>query len=231
MPTVLGDKLISLRLSGYPELHLRLEEFLHAHRIGERPALIVQARPVRDSAFAGVDVEDNNVQSRFLAGVPAHGMPWWDGFRSMVAVRRTFHGIGSLSAHEPTWASEVHRDGHFIAGVWRYPQLAVQNKNADVLGDFYALMFADFFRLIELTLEGVSQQPPYDTTWTLTQAPKLHYASPSMFGKFTVTAAPLQIPHLQASVSTASVGTREWMELAHRMGQALTGAYGGTPPQ
>jgi hypothetical protein len=232
MPTILSDKLISLRLSAYPEFHLRLEEFLCAYHVGERPALIVQARPAHGSTFSHVDVDDTNLQSRFVAGVPTNNTPWWDGFRSMVAIRRTFHGIGSLPTREqPHWASEVHRDGHFIAGVWKYPQLPAQNINVDVLGDFYADMFGDLFRLVESTLEGMGQQPPYHATWTLTQAPKLHYASPSMFGRFTITAPPLEIPHLQSLVSTASVGMPEWMELSAQMGQALTGAYGGVPPR
>jgi hypothetical protein len=230
MPSILGDKLISLRLSEHPEFHLRLEEFLHSYHVGERPALVVQARPTRDSPFAEIDLSDTNLQSRFSTGV-RNNLPWWQGFQSMVAAKRTFHGIASLPIRDqPHWASEVHRDGHFIAGVWKFPQLAERGTSVDALADFYVGMFEDFFKLVELTLGRIAEPPLYDATWSLTHAPRLHYASPSMFGQFNVTATPLQIPHLQWSVAKALVGTPEWGQLAAKMGQALTGAYGGVPP-
>jgi len=91
-------------------------------------------------------------------------------------------------------------------------------------------MFVDFLRVIEATLEPHGEPSNYEATWTLVQAPKLHYASASMFGKHAINASPLQISHLQWSISTALVGTPEWKQIAVSMGQALTGAYGGRPP-
>lgn len=229
MPSILDDKLLSVRLAAQPEFHVRLVEFLHSYGVIERPALVVQARPAHGSALAEVNVDDADVQKRFLAGIPTNN-GWWQGFRSMVAARRTFHGIASLPSREqPSWASEMHRDGHFMAGIWRFLERSVRDTAVELVADFYVDMFGDFLQLVESTLERVSEQPTYDTTWTLTHAPKLHYGSASTYGQFTVTASPLHISHLQSPISVARVGTPEWRRLAVRMGQNLTGAYGDAP--
>lgn len=230
MTSILDDKLLSLRLARHPEFHVRLVEFLHSYRIVEQPALVVQARPAHGSASTGVDVDDGNLQNRFRTGV-ADTSTWWEGFRSMVATRRTFHGIASLPNREnPTWASEVHRDGHFIAGIWKFPELSIGPKTADVVADFYLSIFADFVHLIELTLDPHANQPRYDATWTLVGAEKLHYASRSIFHQFNVSAPPPHIPHLQWTISEATVGTQEWKRIADLMGQALAGAYSHPHP-
>lgn len=229
MPSILDDKLLSVRLTEQPEFRVRLVEFLHSYDVIERAALVVQARPAHSSLLSGVNVDDADVQKRFLAGIPTNN-GWWQGFRSMVAAKRTFHGIASLpNREEPAWASEVHYDGHFIAGIWRFPELTVRGTPAEVIADFYVDMFLDFLRLVESTLGQVKEQPTYQTTWTLAHASKLHYGSKSMWGQFTVTASPLQISNLQWPISAAKVGTAEWKQLAMRMGQALTGAYGDAP--
>ena len=229
MPSILDDKLLSARLTEQPEFHVRLVEFLQSYGVIERAALIIQARPALGNAFTGVNIDDADVQKRFLAGVPTNN-GWWQGFRSMVAARPTFHGVASLPTREnPVWASELHRDGHFIAGIWKFPEFTVQSTPAEVIADFYADIFMDFLRLVESTLGQRDEQPTYQTTWTLTQAPRLHYGSKSMWGQFTVTATPLQISNLQWPISSAKVGTPEWKQLATRMGQCLTGAYGDEP--
>jgi len=197
MPSILDDKLLSVRFAAQPEFHLRLVEFLHSYGVIERAALVVQARPAHGIELAGVNVNDAGVQKRFLGGIPTNN-GWWQGFQSMVAVQRTFHGIASLPVREtPAWASEVHHDGHFIAGIWRFPELTVRGTAVEVIADFYVDIFLDFLRLVESTLGQIEEQPIYQTTWTLAHAPKLHYGSKSMWGQFAVTAPPLRISNLQ----------------------------------
>lgn len=226
MPSILDDKLVSVRLAAQPEFHVRLVEFLHSYGIMERPALVVQARPAHGSALVRVNLDDLDVQKRFLAGISTDN-GWWQGFRSMVAAKRTFHGIASLPARdEPNWASEVHHDGHFIAGIWTFLELPAGDKRVQAVADFYVEMFVDFLRLVESTLQGVSERPAYEATWTLVHTPKLHYAGVSWAGQRTITAAPVQIEHLQWVIATASVRTQEWKQLGVRMGEALVGAYG-----
>lgn len=229
MPSILDDKLLSARLMGHEEFHLRLAEFLYSYRVVDRPSLVLQARPARGTGNADINVDDTDVQRRFLAGIQTQN-GWWHGFGAMTAARRTFHGIASLRQRDdPPWAAEMHRDGHFIAGIWKFPEFSVDGATVQVLADFYADIFWDFLRLIDSTLKGVQDAPIYEATWTVVNAPKLHYGGGGMFGQFGVTASPLQIPHLQWSVYAASVGTPEWQQLALQMSKAFTGAYGDVP--
>lgn len=231
MTTILDDKLLLLRLASRPEFLLRLAEFLHSYGVTERPSLVVQARRVPESEPGAVDIDDSEVQKRFLAGVQSKD-GWWQGFTSMTAVRATFHGVASLPSREaPDWAAEAHRDGHFIAGIWRFPELPLRDSNVPALADFYVGIFNDFFRLVASTLQAGSKSPQYEVTATLVRAAELHYATRSDVGGQHVLKAPLTIDNLQWPIATAKVGTPEWMSLAAQMGEALTGAYGDTPPR
>ena len=231
MATILDDKLFSLRLASRPEFQLRLAEFLHSYGSADRPALVVQARQAPDSQSGAVDVDDPEVQKRFLAGVGSKD-GWWQGFRSMTAVRATFHGIASLPAREqPAWAAEAHRDGHFIAGIWRFPEFSIRDSKVFALADFYVGMFNDFFQLVVSTLQAGSEPPEYEVTASLVRAPALHYARRSGFGSECVIDGPLTIDNLQWPIAAARVGTPKWTSLGAQMGKALTGAYGDTPPQ
>ena len=229
MATILDDKLLALRLGSRPEFRLRLAEFLHSHSAADRPALVVQARQAPDSEASPVDVNDPEVQKRFLAGVRSNDR-WWQGFRAMSAIKPTFHGIASLPSREqPAWAAEAHRDGHYVAGVWRFPELSVRGSNVPVLADFFVGMFTDFSQLVALTLQSGSESPYYELTATLVRASELHYATQSRF-RFQQVVSPLTIENLQWPIAVAQVGTSEWTTLALQMGVALTGAYGDIPP-
>jgi hypothetical protein len=229
MTSILDDKLLSTRLAGNTEFQLRLAEFLCSYRIVDRPSLVLQARPPLSTGKFNINVDAADVQRRFLAGTQTQN-GWWQGFRAMTAVRHTFHGIGSLPQHDdPEWASELHRDGHFIAGIWKFPPVPHQGATVEILADFYTDIFWDFLRLIEATLAGALDTPKYEATWTVVNAPRLHYGGGGRFGQPRVTALPLQIPHLQWPISAATVGAPEWQQLALQMSDALAGAYGDTP--
>src|SRR6266566_1654081 len=116
---LIDDKQAALRLAGRPEFILRVEEFLAAYNPKGLPALLVQARPALGVRHP-LDVEDADVQRRFLAGAGGQAA-WWESFRAMSRAKPTFHGIASLPNWEaPAWACEAHRDAHFVAGVWRF---------------------------------------------------------------------------------------------------------------
>jgi hypothetical protein len=216
--TVLDDKLISLRLRARPEFLARLAEFLATYGDAERAALVVQAAPTQDGQDHSIAVEDINLQNRFREGVTTDN-GWWQGFRSQVAVIPTFHGIASLPAREqPAWASEMHYDGHFIAGVWSFPE-------GNFIVDFYAEMLTDFLRLIE---NVVGPDLSYDVTWTLTNASRLQYKL-SRSRLLGTSIRPVPVQHLQAPIRTEKVGTPGWRSLGMRMQRAFTGAYGDVP--
>lgn len=229
MATLLDDKLVSVRLRDRPEFLLRLAEFLQSYGAADRPSLVLQARQAPDAdARSAIDVNDREMQKRFLAGVQTNN-GWWQGFHSMIAPRPTFHGIAGLPARDhPGWAAEVHRDCHFVAGIWRFPEVPVRDASVLALADFYADMFDDFFQLVASTLQATSAPPRYEVTATLLGVPELHYVTESRLGGRRVV-APLTINTLQWPVAAANVGTPEWMSLATQMGEALTGAYADMP--
>jgi hypothetical protein len=231
MKTIFDDKLLSLRLQGHPEFLLRLAEFLQSYGVADRPSLVLQARQTTDAeGGATIDVNDREVQKRFLAGVPTDN-GWWQGFRSMVAPRPTFHGIASLPTRDqPAWAAEAHRDGHFISGIWRFPEVPAGHASVPAIADFYADMFEDFFQLVASTLQAISDPPRYEVTASVLRAHELHYVTESRLGGRRVV-APLTNDSLQWPVAAARVGAPEWMPLARQMSQALAGAYGDNPPR
>lgn len=229
MATILDDKLLSLRLESRPEFQLRLAEFLHSYGVTDRPALVIQARRAPGTEGGAVDVDDPEVQAGFLSGVHTNE-GWWQGFRSMTAAQPTFHGIASLPTREqPAWAAEMHRDSHFIAGIWKFPEFPVGGSNVPALANFHVAMFDHFFQLVTSTLKAGNEPPTYEVTASLVRAPQLHYAR-SHFGGHAVQ-GPLKIDNLQWPIAAARVGTPEWTLLAAQMSKALTGAYGDTLPR
>jgi len=228
VPMILEDKLVYLRLSEHPELLARLAEFVHFYELVDRAALIAQARPTNGLR---IDLDDVKVVNVFRTGV-ATSTTWWDGFRSMIAPRRTMHGLGSLPDRDaPAWGSELHSDGHFIAGIWRYPEMHVDDREVEVMADFYVDFLADFGLLVESTLQHLADQQKYYLTWTLINASKLYYANRSMFGQLAVRRRPLAIANVQSIVWTATPGTPDWTSALKQMGASLLGAYSDAPRQ
>jgi hypothetical protein len=229
MKIILDDRLLRLRLGDRPEFQLRLAEFVQSYGIAGKPALVLQARPAPDAKEGLASLDDPELQDRFRVGVHTD-RSWWDGFRSMTAVIPTFHGIASLPGRDqPTWAAEVHRDGHFIAGIWRFPEFSINGSKVLALADFYAEIFKDFFQLVTATVQGDKVHPKYEATFTLVHAPKLHYATRSDLGGQYIVRDALTIEHLQWPTATAAVGTPKWMLLAEMMSKSLTGAYRDIP--
>jgi hypothetical protein len=224
---ILDDKRVALRLSGQPEFLLRLDHLLWVYGTSDRAGLVVQARPAQGANFAGVNVHDQALQQRFLAGAGDHAT-WWNGFRSMTAAMRTFHGVASLSSRDqPSWVFEVHRDGHFIAGLWKFPELPGSNgTSVPVIADFHAGVFDDFFTIVAATVQLSSGPVPFEVTATLVHADQLHFASKSDWGgQHRISSAPLSVENLQWPVIPCELGTSAWTACAKTMGEALTGAY------
>jgi len=231
--SLLDDRMVSLRLTHRPELRLRLAEFAQAYGLAGTAALVVQAGPHPDDAKPTLDVDDNALQQQFLAGAGTQ-RAWWDGFHSMSRARPTFHGVASISnPREPTWASEMHRDGHFVAGVWAFPDLPTSDgRRVSVIADFYCDFFGDFCALVMRTLRqgGVSQA--YEVTATLLGAQQLHFAKPSDFGgQHVISAQPLGVATLQWPVLAVDRGEQGWSAASQALGRGLTGAYGAMPPR
>ncbi|HVZ44367.1 MAG TPA: hypothetical protein VHA82_11200 [Ramlibacter sp.] len=224
---ILDDKRVALRLSAHPELLLRLDEFRQSY--GWETALVAQAAPAQPLRL---DVTLPAVEQALLNGA-ARRPAWWDGLRAASRPRATLHGIASLPLWtNPPWACEAHRDGHFIAGVARFPEMPGSGGvHVRCIADFHASFFQDFFEVVSATLNAAGvKDASYDTTWTLINAPALHYGNkPDSGASYCAAAGPLMLANLQAPVIRADVGSSAWDWAAIDMGRALCGAYGGTP--
>lgn len=130
----------------HPELHWRLMEFIEDYSLEDKPALVWQWRPVDR---VEVDVTAPAIHDLMSRGaVSSRAQAWWYGFRSSYGIAKVFPGISSTDPRNvPGWAVEVHTDGHLIAGLWSFPEMAVDGAPAPCLSDFHMEAFRDFAEL------------------------------------------------------------------------------------
>lgn len=224
---ILDDTYLAQRLASQPEFLLKLHEFVAAYGLAERPALVLQARAVQEAA--GFIFTEAAAQQRFIDGVQGNNR-WWNGLRSRTGATPTFSGVASLGSRErPDWASELHRDGCFIAGVWVFPSLP-RNHEGGVLTtitNFYAGIFSDFLTVFNnVVAAGVR----FHATATLVNASKLHFSTtPDSWGD-RILRGPTSLPNLQWPIVTGSTGT-EWEAAASQLAAPLLGACGISSPK
>jgi hypothetical protein len=216
-----NDAIVRARLGSHPELLARLYEFVAAYHLESRPALILQARARRP---ASIDLHNPEVHQALQAGAGDRNS-WWSGFNTGTAITPTFHGIGAIpSREEPLWATEAHWDGHFMAGIWNFPEAPYKDKSVLAIADFFSPAFGDFFALIKKLTPG---ECTYDFTATLWQAPLLHYLAPDQWGsRHVVRADPLPVDTLQWPIREATTTSDDYDRVSELMGVALRSAYG-----
>jgi hypothetical protein len=130
----------------HPDLHWRLMEFIEDYSLGDKPALIWQWRPVDR---VEIDVAAPAVHDLMSRGaVSSRVQAWWYGFRASYGIANVFPGLSSTDPRNaPGWAGEVHTDGHLIAGLWSFPEMAVDGAPVPCLSDFHMEAFRDFAEL------------------------------------------------------------------------------------
>jgi hypothetical protein len=130
----------------HPDFHWRLMEFIEDYSLGDKPALIWQWRPVDP---VEVDVAAPAVHDLMSRGAVSSRMrAWWYGFRSSYGVANVFPGLSSTDPKNAAgWSAEIHTDGHLIAGLWSFPEIAVNGTPAACLADFHIDAFRDFAEL------------------------------------------------------------------------------------
>jgi hypothetical protein len=108
----------------------------------ERPALIWQCMPAEPLI---VELDSGPVREVLEHGAePISDFGWWHAFSSGQRPARVFEGLAS-SATADGWVTEVHADGHFLAGVWSFPELATTtDAPSPAVADFYTDAFRDF---------------------------------------------------------------------------------------
>lgn len=224
---IVEDPYLRLSLEKRPEFLLRLEELAHRYSLEERPALVLQARPAPEAVLPGDLTSDPKTVSRFTSGIQTSN-GWWQGFRSRIGESGCFRGVVSLPTYgDVSWASEMHHDGHFVAGVWRFPEEVHRGNQAVlVIPNFFANAFSDFFALIANTLSGVNGKPlQYEVTATLLNAVKLHYGGDEFTSHLRITGRPTTLRHVQWPIKVAEVGTPEWSATGKATGASLKYAF------
>lgn len=219
---MIQDKLVAKRLEYHPEFLLRLHEVLVTWDLSSKPGLFVQARPTVPSTL---DVARAEVRNALREGISGESN-WWNSFGAALTLR-SLHGITAvLNSEAPTWLTEVHRDGHMLAGVWEFPPASDRDNNVPVVASWYAAFFEEFFALASAVSGVGGLKGDFDVTATLVNANALRYANSTHNGQILrVAGAPSRLQHVQWTVRAATVGSKQWDALARTMAEGLAGAF------
>ena len=158
----------------HPAFLGRLLDFLQDYGIEDLPALVWQCRP-REA------VEIEVLSPLFLdvmqgGAVSSTRGDGWCGFRFQNKPVPVFAGFSSTDpAHAPGWASELHTDGHLIAGLWDFPCTWQAQPHSNCITDFHAESFLDFAQLAERVGRLVAPLGKFEMTATLVHAGNLRF--------------------------------------------------------
>lgn len=225
---LVDDKAVMLRLAGREEFALRADEALSSVLEEGKPALLLQARPAAGHAMR-LDLADANVLAAFKAGVRSKNGGWWDAFSDAGAVSPCLHGIQSRYYKGKNWAFEAHRDGHFVAALFAFPQLPSANgeSRAVLLADLHRSFIVDFASHVEHVLKTGAQLMPLDVCATLVNADSLGFAASPLPG---LTPRMVKDRHerryVQTRIGTAQPGSHAWTHAFDDLARAVGGAYG-----
>jgi hypothetical protein len=226
---LIDDKRALLRLHGRPEFAVRHDEFVEFHGHESALGLVIQARPL---SATWLDLSDAQIEKRVLAGGGSEAK-WWDSFRSATRCKPTLHGIASLpSWDKPTWALEAHRDGHFIAGIWTFPDFDRGDvSQTKVMPEFYSAAIHDFFTVVQSVLQPNEPPHAYEVTGTVSGATKLPFLKLSdLGGQYVRGSGPLTTDIVQLPVYEGTPGSQDWQQSAQALASALCGAWGQKAP-
>lgn len=154
-------------------LERKLDVFVEDYCLESKPALVFQSMPLE---VVAVDVTNDAIQTAMNDGAGAISeVDWWYAFKAGGRSVLVFDGLASSSkADEQGWASEVHEDGHFMAGLWTFPEV---NMNAQerrpVVTSFHVEAFRDFGFVARKVYEAASYSGGVALTCTLRQANQL----------------------------------------------------------
>lgn len=154
-------------------LERKLGIFVEDYGLESKPVLVFQSMPL---VAVAVDVTNGAIQTAMNEGAGAlSDTGWWCTFRADGRSALVFDGLASSSkAAEQGWASEVHEDGHFMAGLWTFPDI---NKNGQeprpVVMSFYVEAFRDFGIVARKMYEAASYSGGVALTCTLLRANQL----------------------------------------------------------
>ena len=156
----------------------KLDAFVEDYSLESKPALVFQAIPAGTTA---IDVTKHSVQTALHEGADAiSDTGWWYAFKASGRPVLVFDGLASSSnAGEQGWVSEVHEDGHLIAGLWTFPHVREHEQESQpAAASFYVHAFRDFGFVARKVYEAASYSGGVVATCTLLQANLLPLAAP-----------------------------------------------------
>lgn len=158
-------------------LERKIEAFVQDYDLGSKPALVFQAMPLEPLA---IDVKNHGVLTAVQEGAGAiSDSGWWYGFKAAGRAVLVFDGLASTSNRiEQGWASEVHVDGHLVAGLWTFPDVRQDGLTSrPAVASFFVEAFRDFGFVTRSVYEATSYSGPVAVTCTMLQANELPLAA------------------------------------------------------
>jgi len=134
----------------------KLDAFLVDYDLKERPALLLQAGPL--ASDIEVDLHDPGTRVALAQGNADDSFSAWHGFQgASSALRGSVDGIAAVSQERPAiWSSELHTDGHLIAGVWEFDSLDGSGRELLITWK-HAYAFVDFGRLVANVAKAIDR--------------------------------------------------------------------------
>jgi hypothetical protein len=220
---LLNDPIISLRLKSEPEFVLRLQEVLATWQLEDKPGLFLQARPAENSQCA-LDLDQVAIRNAIREGVADEAYPW-DNFEAPV-IQRALHGLTGLNdSQSPEWIFEVHRDGHLLAGVWKFPTLPTRDGESLVIADWYARFFTQFFAHAATVMRAANARGEFVATATLVNARSLRFAEGRRGVAASIKGRPANVDNAQWLLQRAPIESQSWLQLGPSMARGVEGIY------
>lgn len=215
---MLPNPLLELSLRTHPDFLRKLVVFCHDYDLTDKPALIWQCRPV---APLEVNIAEPAIHEAIRNGAAeVSNAAWWYAFHSSQAPVFTFDGVAASAEHDAGWMSEMHSDGHIIAGLWTFPQ----ENSALQLSDWHSEAFTDFAVLAKNLYAVAQHAGAIHVTCTLLKAPRLTFVRKDDRSR-RVPRQQLQRPDLQWRVRVCD-NSEGLHQIGVAMGRELLRAYG-----
>jgi hypothetical protein len=203
-------------------LQRKLQDFDESYGLIAIPALVWQCSPTQ-TRF--VDRLDSNVANALREGANRDDADdgWWRGFKSDRAVQVTFEGLAAFGGYDEDlrWATEVHTDGHIMAGLWYFPDGDLKGTAGKALHDFHANAFRDFASIMSEVMAATGSTYPASVTCTLVNAQGIGFHK----GRNGERLLPSPRAELQRQVRIAT-SAEELLTVGEHMGVDLLAAYG-----
>jgi len=227
---IVDDRYLRAAFDPSATFQRKLEDFLVRRALQERPALVIQAKPGESSL--NIDARSNDLCQVLANGSGCNSdNHWWGGFvQSTARPRPSFEGIELVSSvQDPVWASELHTDGHLIAGTWRFPEERDEKGvNRLLLPFFYTRIFSDFASIVGKLQERLLEPSDFEITATLWRATELAFGMEDRFAHKLTARSATRLPLLQWRGRRAE-NKGELDLVAAAMAADMLGAYGVTP--